>query len=129
MELKGTGTRLLATVVDGVIIWGLMMILGKYVPGTLPEGFTVAGAFIPMWLIVGLAYFVVFEGLKGATVGKMILGLKVVKEDGEACDLLSALVRNLVRPIDVVTFFIWATNRQQRLGDFMAKTVVVEETH
>ena len=57
-----------------------------------------------------------------------MMGLKVIKEDGEKCDIFSALVRNVIRPIDIVTFFMWATNRQQRLGDFMAKTYVVEKT-
>lgn len=129
MEFKGTGTRLLATAVDGLIVWGLMLLMGKLTGKTFSftEGTTILGLAVPTWLIVTLVYFTIFEGIKGATAGKMIMGLKVVKEDGKKCDLFSAIVRNVIRPIDIVTFFIWATNKNQRLGDFIAKTYVVEE--
>lgn len=129
MELKGTMTRLMATVTDGFAVWGIMFLLGKITPETFTftTGTTLLGVFIPTWLMTALVYFIVFEGITGTTIGKMMMGLKVVKEDGEKCDIFSALVRNIIRPIDIVTFFMWATNRQQRLGDFMAKTYVVEK--
>src|SRR5262245_15585362 len=49
------------------------------------------------WLIailIGIAYFAVFEWLFGATPGKAILGMRVVKEDGSPCGLRAALIRS-----------------------------------
>lgn len=128
MELKGVWTRLLATVLDGAVIWGMTGILERLTSKAVTGGITAMGVTVPAWLIVAILYFIVFEGITGTTIGKMLMGLKVVKEDGTPCGITSAFIRNLVRPFDIVTFFIWATNKQQRLGDFMAKTYVVEKS-
>jgi len=82
-------------------------------------------------LFVFMLYFVLFEGLYGATVGKMIMGMRVVKPDGKPCDLWAATVRFFLRFIDGLVFGIVAYSvmqqgaSNQRLGDKAAKTVVV----
>src|SRR5687767_13196272 len=51
------------------------------------------------YLIVGLfqtaIYFAVFEWLYGASVGKLVLGMRVVMENGDPCSLGGALIRGL----------------------------------
>ncbi len=85
-------------------------------------------------LIVGLVrfplYFTIFEWLYGATVGKLVLGIRVVKENGEPCDFRAAFIRALLRYIDGLLFGIpaYASMKAplyQRIGDKSAKTVVV----
>jgi uncharacterized RDD family membrane protein YckC len=56
-----------------------------------------------------------------------------LKADGTPCDFGAALVRNLLRIIDSQPFIyivgiilIAATDKHQRLGDMLAKTIVVK---
>jgi hypothetical protein len=72
------------------------------------------------------------EGFLGTTVGKMIFKVKVLSEDGNRCGPGRAAVRNLLRFIDALPFLyliafilIARSERKQRLGDRVAKTVVV----
>jgi uncharacterized RDD family membrane protein YckC len=87
----------------------------------------------PGWLfliISEMLYFSVFEWLYGATPGKLILKMRVVREDGSRCSLGQAVVRGVLRLWDGF-FFGWvATQRmeeplQQRYGDRLAHTLVV----
>jgi len=73
------------------------------------------------------------EGLVGATIGKMVLGMRVTKVDGSPCDLQAALIRNILRIVDALPFYligailVWTSSRRQRLGDRVANTVVVSK--
>jgi tetratricopeptide (TPR) repeat protein len=81
-------------------------------------------------LVLSTMYFTLFEGLFGASLGKFILGMRVVKVDGKSCDLNAALIRALLRFVDGLFFGIpaYASMKQplqQRLGDKAAKTIVI----
>jgi hypothetical protein len=81
---------------------------------------------------VNVGYFAISEALTaGRTLGKRALGLRVIRLDGGAPGLREALVRNILRIVDmslgigmVVMFF---DRRSRRLGDLAAGTVVVRE--
>ena len=103
---------------------------------------------MPKWtlaiLIVGIfiifaAYFILFEWLwNGQTPGKRLLKLRVIREDGRPLTLWEAVARNLLRICDAIPGFvlpiysvgliaIFLSNRDQRLGDIFAGTVVIRE--
>ncbi|HET8910639.1 MAG TPA: RDD family protein, partial [Ktedonobacteraceae bacterium] len=72
------------------------------------------------------------EATRGASVGKMVMGLRVVRQDGGPISWTESLIRNLLRIIDVLPFayivgaIIVSTNPlKQRLGDKVAHTVVI----
>jgi hypothetical protein len=72
----------------------------------------------------------VFEGLFGATAGKLILGMRVIQDDGSPCNFGSAFYRGLWRYIDALFFGLVAYTtmnapQQKRLGDKRAHTMVV----
>lgn len=74
----------------------------------------------------------IVQGLTGATVGKAILGLRVVDEQGAICGIPKALGRTTVGIIDSLPTamgvgFLVAVNRsdRRRLGDLAARTNVV----
>jgi uncharacterized RDD family membrane protein YckC len=82
-----------------------------------------------------LLYFIVLEGNYGQTVGKMAVRIKVVREDGTKIDYMDAVVRNVLRVIDLIPYFIpyllgailiWTSDKKQRLGDRVAHTIVVK---
>ena len=83
---------------------------------------------------VHLAYFLVFEALWSRTPGKYLFGLRVCQVDGSRCTLRSAMLRTLLRVIEVNPILLGAlpagivllfTKRKQRLGDLLAGTVVI----
>lgn len=82
-------------------------------------------------LVLFVLYFTVFEGLYGATLGKLLLGMRVVKEGCQGCGLGAAFIRGLLRYIDGFFFAIPAYLSMkaplfQRIGDKAAKTIVVD---
>ena len=79
-----------------------------------------------------IIYFAVFEA-KGQTLGKKLLKIKVTMINGEKPGIWRAFLRTIFRLIDALPFFyilgvilILKTKNRQRLGDLIAKTVVVE---
>lgn len=69
------------------------------------------------------------EAIWGQTIGKHVLGLCVVKEDGERVGWVAAIVRRL--PWYVGLFWLDAvfalfTERRQRAFDLAAKTLVID---
>jgi uncharacterized RDD family membrane protein YckC len=85
---------------------------------------------IPLSYLALFAYFIIPTWLGGATVGKLLFGLRVVAFDGQPCGLDAAIVRSLLIFVDSLFFGIPArlSMRQphnQRLGDRAARTLVV----
>jgi uncharacterized RDD family membrane protein YckC len=78
-------------------------------------------------------YFALFEAFwNGQTPGKRMLRLRVIQQSGRPIGLFESMARNLIRIIDMLPGFyligavcIFATRRQQRLGDMVAGTLVV----
>ncbi|NNV56190.1 RDD family protein [Limnovirga soli] len=84
---------------------------------------------IPMlWFL----YFVVVEAMYGATFAHQALYLKVTTLDRKEIELIQALKRHLLDPIDILFWGIPGiiaiknTDKHQRLGDMWAKTIVVD---
>lgn len=84
--------------------------------------------------IIPSVYFILMEAVQGATVGKMVLGIRVVRLDGSDMSWGQAIVRNLLRLVDqlptAIPYLLGAvlilnSSRRQRLGDRLAGTVVV----
>jgi uncharacterized RDD family membrane protein YckC len=94
-----------------------------------------AGTLVVAWGSLGLlwlAYYIVPEGLYGASLGKMLLGLCVVRVDGRPLGMGSIWTRNILRFVDVLPFFyllgglsVRLTTYSQRVGDKWAGTTVV----
>lgn len=83
-------------------------------------------------LAVANLYHLVLEGTGGQTVGKRVVGIAVVAEDGGRCSYAAAGIRTAFRFVDwlpagyLLGFLsIALTERRQRLGDLAADTVVV----
>ncbi|MBI4317260.1 MAG: RDD family protein [Chloroflexi bacterium] len=137
---QGVGKRFVALVIDVVIMYIVLIVIsliavGSAGAGMTPEGIAaVGGGGALIWFLFAVLYPILMEGYLGATVGKMVLGLRVVKEDGSPCGLGAAFIRNLLRIIDglfgylVGAILIWNSDKRQRLGDRLAKTVVVAKS-
>jgi len=136
--------RIVAIIIDSVILWVVMFVISLPLGmGTMMMGSVMnpmaaaqlAGASMIvsiLGILIGLGYFVYFEGTTGQTIGKKIVNIKVVREDGKPMDYMTALVRTVLRVIDGIGFYIvglivlLASKDKQRIGDMAAKTLVVK---
>jgi uncharacterized RDD family membrane protein YckC len=81
--------------------------------------------------LVALAYFAGMWTWKGTTVGGIVLGLKIVRFDGQRVEFPVALVRALAAAFSVVVFFLgflWIAWDFEKQGwhDKIAGTLVLK---
>lgn len=84
------------------------------------------------FLALMLLYFVLLEGLLGATLGKWVLGLRVTRKDGHRPGLARSALRNILRLVDGLPAFnilgivlILRSPNRARFGDRVAGTQVI----
>jgi len=143
LELAGLGSRFVARIVDWLIKWGIVMVvglLGGLVLGLLGGAgakwsFILLGYLGVLFYAFFLGYDIYFEvRSNGQTPGKKHAGIRVIREGGAPLDFRSACVRNLLGAADFLPAFyflggllVLLTERNQRLGDLAAGTLVVRE--
>ena len=86
-----------------------------------------------VFLIFIYCYFIFLEGLTGFTVGKRIMNIKVVSEEGNRIGLAKSFIRNIFRLIDGLPalnilgiYLILTSPENTRLGDKMAHSRVIK---
>ena len=134
MEYQGILIRLVSIIIDGIILaiiaLALVMVTGtQFVSSASSQA--MPWTFNILFFLIYIGYYTYLEGTRGQTAGKMVTKIKVVREDGGEIDISSAFIRNILRIVDglfgylVGAILIWRSSREQRLGDMIAKTVVV----
>jgi uncharacterized RDD family membrane protein YckC len=138
-DVHVTGRRVLAIIVDGLVLGVLFWVMSLLFGSSSAEGSAVSASLGTVgtftYLIITFAYYALLEGYLGQTVGKMLLGIKVVREDnGEVPGLGAAAIRTVLRLIDVLPFAylvgfitVLISGKNQRLGDMAANTLVVRK--
>jgi uncharacterized RDD family membrane protein YckC len=135
----GVAVRFVAVLVDCVVLavgaWAIALFSGGTqavaANGGASASFELVGNSVLVWLGSIFAYYVVMEATAGGTIGKLATGIRVVDEHGERITFAQALVRNMLRPIDLFFFYlvaalaVWTSAGRQRVGDRAACTFVV----
>jgi uncharacterized RDD family membrane protein YckC len=135
-SVAGPARRALAYSIDllirGAVLFGVAVLFSAF--GVEPSGFQV-GAMLLLFFALEWGYFVVSEvAMQGRSIGKRVLGLRVVTTDGLSISVGSSVLRNLLRAADflptayavgLVTMSL--DPRFRRLGDWAAGTMVVFE--
>lgn len=126
------GAHLLDLIIYGTVMYAFAMVMSAFsiVFYDLGQVVLVLVATFGMFL-----YFIISEGaFQGQTLGKKALRLRVTNTDGTPLTWRGAILRNLLRPADMlptlylVGFIMLFTNpKSQRLGDLIAGTVVLKE--
>ena len=148
------GRRVVAFIIDGVLLTavfaGLFLVLANHTDQALSlTGTNVhvtvnsdtyylkgsdATSFYVIELLIGLLYGGVIQGLTGRTIGKLICGIRVMREDGSRPGIGRGVLRWVLFIVDdfpyiipMLTGFIVAltNDRRQRVGDLAAGTFVV----
>jgi uncharacterized RDD family membrane protein YckC len=140
VENAGIPLRFVAVLLDAIIVFFPLSIVvglltgGGYAergPGYANAGINVGDHAFLLLIALGVGYYTVCEAATGATLGKRMVGIRVVDEDGDRVTLGAAVIRNLLRLVDALFFylvgFLFAitSGRGQRLGDRAAHTIVV----
>jgi len=133
IEYKGVGIRFVSLLIDSIIISILMGMIGTILGFSMMKLGMVSWWWGLFYFIIYIAYFTVMERHNGQTIGKMITKIRVVREeDGGKIDMAQSFKRNILRIIDglltylVGAVLIWRSDKKQRLGDSIAKTLVIK---
>lgn len=115
-------------VVIGFYLWYVFAVLG-FAPLLMLHDYS------GIWFVIGVGLWVVygtlFEGTLGSTPGKLLAGIVVSTKDGNRAGAAQVFVRNVFRVVDALGFYFLGfivlsfTDRRQRLGDYVAGTVVL----
>ena len=140
MTYAGFWIRFAAYIIDGLIlglISGVIMIPTVLVSGFMlrdkpPVMFAVVGLAYVLVMAIGLFYQLYFVGKKGATPGKKLLGLKIIREDGVTpvgygkafLRLIGYIVSGMILYIGFI--MIAFTDKKRGLHDMIAGTYVVK---
>jgi uncharacterized RDD family membrane protein YckC len=143
MEIRYAGLwrRFLALLVDFALFCACFFPVTRLVKGVWLMSPTdhdwVKGLFIfdPIclaFLVLIVLYMVLLEGLLGMTLGKWLLGLRVVGPDGKRPGLWRSLLRNFLRSVDSLptlnilgVILILKSEERTRFGDRVAGTRVI----
>ncbi len=139
LELAGLGSRLLAHLVD-LIILGVLLTTASATLNYLAPFSGIPGIVAAVKIAVvsglGFGYFILPEVLqRGQTPGKRLLGIRVVADTGHRVSWGQSITRNLLRladslppPAYIVGGLLVALHpRGQRLGDLVAGTLVIRD--
>lgn len=150
-QLAGPAQRGAAYLIDFAARWAILIAAGivAAVTSVVLQG-TSIGAFLLIEFVMQWGYHILSEFFfNGRTLGKKALGLRVIQENGQPLSWWSATLRNLARVADMLPLFLIyegdiglfvllpiygpafvcmiLTRKQQRIGDLVARTVVIQE--
>ena len=132
-------TRIFAASIDYIIIICFFIFMAySYGERYTPEGGGVGVRLNGSQTLVCFAFWFAFlplvEAFTGQSIGKMLLGIRVVSADYSRPTFGQIIVRRIFDFVDWLPFFgivgiIVASNNkeQQRVGDLVAKTIVVKK--
>lgn len=140
-DVAGAASRFGAALIDGIVIWLLAVLVFVSVLLLLatdpsgPGGFVVGITFGGILLFIPTYFWLFGTFMEGRTPGKLAFGLRVVTVDGYPASTWQLLLRSVLMPIDMlpgfpamIGFLLEAvTPKRQRLGDMVARTLVVRE--
>ncbi len=134
VPLAGPYTRFLAYTIDLMAITVLMMLMMKVLAVLSLLGGDFVGALATLgYFVISMGYGIALEWFWGGkTLGKWLLRLRVMDAAGLRLQFNQVFMRNLFRAVDMLPAFYLvggvacAVSRlNQRLGDYVANTVVV----
>ncbi|MGZ4850656.1 MAG: RDD family protein [Candidatus Bathyarchaeia archaeon] len=134
--------RLIAYIIDGVIIFVATVILGIIAAVIAAVSVIASGGLFfygGIWLTFGLfgllsiLYFIVLDVIWGATIGKRVMGLQVQTVKGARIAYGQSFIRNISKINPLLVFLDWliailtaGPDKRQKLTDRWAGTTVVQ---
>jgi uncharacterized RDD family membrane protein YckC len=134
-DLASLGERMVAAIIDLIILIGYIILINMF--GSFSGGLleTETGWIIFFIILLPVTFYSLLSEtyLDGQTVGKRVMGIKVVSLNGNQPAFSQYLTRWLFRLVDLwMSSFVIAismvavTEKHQRLGDMVAGTTIVK---
>lgn len=133
-ELAPFHLRLLAFLLDQIVLFTGLFILLLINQAVFGHGETERQLFDYLLLLPIYLFYSLFSEvfMNGQSVGKMALGIRIVKLNGKQATLGDYMVRWLFRLLDIwlsvgslAAILISSTDKSQRIGDIVANTVLI----
>jgi len=134
LPLAGPFSRGLAVMVDWLVVNAVLSLVMTVVQlvGVLNVDIG-GGVYFLLAFLLPVLYAMVLESVwRGQTLGKRLLKLRVIDQEGLRLQASQVVVRNLLRTVDSLPLFYLVggvaallSNKAQRLGDLAANTVVI----
>ncbi|MFD1588481.1 RDD family protein [Halorientalis brevis] len=140
----GVGIRGVSIVIDSFVWFGLFIVAtlsvavatGQLETTVNGADATLSGsagtAAFGLWLAFGIGYHTLLEWRFGKTLGKYLVGIRAVEDDGSPLSLRSSIVRNVFRLVDFLPIWylvgivgIYLSDGNKRIGDQFGGTAVV----
>ena len=136
-ELASIGNRFTALFIDLAIWIGSLILISQIFAPFLFDRFGILNLFFTyLFVIPVVLFYTLFSEilLDGQTLGKKVVGLKVVKLNGDSADSFDYVIRWAFRFIDiwlsagsVGAMLISSSNYNQRLGCLLSGTTVIKK--
>ncbi len=134
--------RLIAYIIDGIIIFVVTTILGIILAIALAVAAATTGNLLfygGLWVTFGLfgllsiLYFIILDVVWGATIGKRLMGLQVQTVKGARVTFGQSFIRNISKINPLLVFLDWliaivttGPDKRQKLTDRWAGTTVAQ---
>ncbi|PJF30531.1 MAG: hypothetical protein CUN52_03990 [Phototrophicales bacterium] len=130
--------RFMAYVIDNIILNAIFTIFYQMARVRImneatsqQEAMTIATVYVLIGLTIYISYQVVSGMFGGQTIGKMVMGIRVIRQNGQPLRFSDATVRAFMYLFNNITFgigFIWGLIDEKRQGwhDKVAKTLVIK---
>src|SRR6478735_4367497 len=141
-ELADVMRRFFGWFIDFIVQMAYLMIVSRvlesYLEGTkntdnnLPFMYNISSVEMLLYVPVLLYHLMSELLMNGQSIGKKIVGIRVISESGSRPSVYQFLLRWLIRPFDVFFFLLpalicmLASKKTQRLGDLAASTLVIK---
>ena len=134
LPLAGPASRFLAVLIDMVCIFAASMVLDRLL-GAFAFAGAVQAVLLILYFVLSVGYGIITEWFwRGQTIGKRLVGLRVMDEHALRLEFSQIVVRNLLRFVDSLPVFYlvggvscFFSRYSQRLGDVAASTIVVRD--
>jgi uncharacterized RDD family membrane protein YckC len=152
-QLASPWKRLAALIIDSIITTAVTGVISTFlgiasIPSILsasvndnPDPAAVMASIMPIYmglfltsLILGLLYYGVYQGnTNGVTLGKQLMKIRIVTEDGSEFSILKSTLRYIILTLMnsvccLVGATVFFTARKQGIHDMIMKTVVIDES-
>jgi uncharacterized RDD family membrane protein YckC len=133
MNYAGFWVRFLAVILDSLILWSLSELLFNPLGLLIVLEYNFISMISILELVTGFLYYVILTAIWGQTLGKMALGIKVIRQDGTPLTWGTVVFREIVgKLLSAVIFlagYIAVAIDPKKRGwhDHIAKTLVVKK--
>jgi len=131
-ELASVGDRIVAAIIDRVIIVAYVIIIA-FSTGLMSNAGTGGYIFFAILFLPAAFYSLLSETfLNGQSVGKKVMGIKVISLNGNQATFSQYLLRWIFRLVDmlilsglIAVIVVASTEKHQRIGDLVAGTTII----